>query len=141
MRSEYLRENQLFIRYIRFSKNFAKTLKYTIMDLLSFYLVAPLCRSSLTEVFLGKGVLKICSNFTGEHPCQSVISIKLLCNFIEIIVWHTCSPVNLLHIFRILSPKNTSKGCFCLCKRIISQSMLCFVLKRTFALSLKVLFK
>ena len=33
--------------------------------------------SSHTEVFL-KGVLKICSKFTGEHPYQSVISIKLL---------------------------------------------------------------
>ena len=28
-------------------------------------------------MFLGKGVLKICSKFTGEHPCRSVISIKL----------------------------------------------------------------
>ena len=34
-------------------------------------------RSSLSEVFMGKGVLKICSKFTGEHPCQSTISIKL----------------------------------------------------------------
>ena len=25
-------------------------------------------------MFLGKGVLKICSKFTGEHPCRSVIS-------------------------------------------------------------------
>ena len=25
-------------------------------------------RSSLPEVILGKGVLKICSKFTGEHP-------------------------------------------------------------------------
>ena len=32
------------------------------------------------DVFLGKGVLKICSRFTGEHPCRSVISIKLLWN-------------------------------------------------------------
>ena len=30
------------------------------------------------EVFLEKGVLIICSKFTGEHPWQSVISIKLL---------------------------------------------------------------
>ena len=37
-----------------------------------------LYRSSHPEVFLVKGVLKICSKFTGEHPCQSVISIKLL---------------------------------------------------------------
>ena len=26
-------------------------------------------------MFLGKTVLKICSKFTGEHPCRSVISI------------------------------------------------------------------
>ena len=36
-------------------------------------------RSSPPEVFLGKAVLKICSKFTGEHPCRSAISIKLLC--------------------------------------------------------------
>ena len=34
-------------------------------------------RSSCSEVFLRKGVLKICSKFTGEHPCWSVISTKL----------------------------------------------------------------
>ena len=33
-------------------------------------------KSSRPDVFLGKGVLKICSMFTGEHPCWSVISIK-----------------------------------------------------------------
>ena len=58
-------------------------------------------------MFLGKGVLKICSKFTGEHPCRSAISIKLLCNFIEITLWHGCSPVSLLHIFRTPSLKNT----------------------------------
>ena len=41
-----------------------------------------------------QGVLKICS--------------KLLFNFIEITIWHWCSPVNLLHIFRIPFTKNTS---------------------------------
>ena len=25
------------------------------------------------EVFLGKGVLKLCSKFTGNQPCRSVI--------------------------------------------------------------------
>ena len=34
-------------------------------------------RSSQAEVFLVKGVLKICSRFTGEHSCWSVISITL----------------------------------------------------------------
>ena len=53
-------------------------------------------------MFLKKDVLKICSNFTVEHLCRSVISIKLLCNFIEITLRHRCSPVNLLHIFRNL---------------------------------------
>ena len=47
-----------------------------------------------------KNVLKIRSKYTREHPCRSMISIKLLCNFIEIALWHGCSPVNLLHIFR-----------------------------------------
>ena len=31
-------------------------------------------------------------------------------NFIEVTLWHGCSPVNLLHIFRKPFPKNTSGG-------------------------------
>ena len=64
-------------------------------------------RSSRPEVFLGEGALKICSKFTGEHPCLSAISIKLQSNFTEIAFRHECSPLNLLHIFRIPFPKNT----------------------------------
>ena len=56
---------------------------------------------------LKKSVLKICSKFTGEHPYQSVISIKLLFNFIEIALRHRCSPVNLLHIFKTPFSRNT----------------------------------
>ena len=60
-------------------------------------------------MFLGKGVLQICITFTGEHQCRNnVISIKLLCNFIEITLQHGCSPVSLLHIFRTSFRKNTS---------------------------------
>ena len=45
-------------------------------------------RSSPPEVFLGKGVLKICSKFTGEKTCRSAISIKLAASeFKEI--WET----------------------------------------------------
>ena len=58
-------------------------------------------RSSHPEVFLEKGVLKICNKFTGEQPCRSVISIKLL--------RRGCSCVNLLHIFRTPFLKNTSE--------------------------------
>ena len=57
-----------------------------------------------------KGVLKICSKFTGEKPYRSVISIKLLCNFIEVTLWHGCYPVDLLHIFTTFFHKSTSGG-------------------------------
>ena len=69
-----------------------------------------LFRSSPTEVVLRKDVLKICSKFTTEQPCQSVITIKLFCSFIEITYWQGCSPVNLLHIFKTPFCKNTSVG-------------------------------
>ena len=58
-------------------------------------------RSSHPEVFWEKRVLKICSKFTGEHPCRS-----LICNIIEIALPHGFSPVNLLHIFRTPFPRN-----------------------------------
>ena len=45
-------------------------------------------RSSRLEVFCEKDFLKMCSKFTGEHPRQNLISIKLLCNFIEITLCH-----------------------------------------------------
>ena len=67
-------------------------------------------RSIFPKVFLGKGVLKINSNFTGEHPCWSAVSIKLQSSFIEITLPHGFSPVNLLHILRRPFRKNTSGG-------------------------------
>ena len=59
-------------------------------------------------MFLGKGVLKLCSKFTVQHPYRSVISIKLQSNIIEITLGYEYSPVKLLHIFRTPFPKNTS---------------------------------
>ena len=76
-----------------------------------------------------KGVLNICSKFTGEHPCGSVILIKLLCNFIEIVLRHGCSPVNLLHIFRTPLPKNTSEGA---AFEIANANSTCNTLQHTF---------
>ena len=58
--------------------------------MLVHFIFDKIARSSRPEVFLGKGVLKICSKFTEEHPCRSEISI------------------NLMHIFRTLFPKSTS---------------------------------
>ena len=66
-------------------------------------------KSSPSEVFLGQGVLEKWSKFTGEHPCRSVISVKLQSNLIEIALQHRCSPVNLVHIFRVPFPRNTSE--------------------------------
>ena len=77
-----------------------KTLSHILLNIFCLH------RSSRPEVLLRKGAPKICSKFTGEHPCRSAISIKLLCSFIEIAFWHGCSPVNLLHIFR--TQKNPS---------------------------------
>ena len=73
----------------------------------------PTIRSSRPGVLLRKRVPKICSKFTGKHPCGGAISIKLRSNFIEIALWHGRSPVNLLHIFRTSFPRNTS-GWLCL---------------------------
>ena len=75
-------------------------------------------RSSPPEVLLRKGVLKIWSKFTGELPNRSVVSIKMLCNSIEIALRHGCFPVNLLHIFRTSFYKNTYGGCFCIASHI-----------------------
>ena len=69
-------------------------------------------RSSHPEMFLRKGVLKICSKFTGEHTSRSVISIQLLRDLTEIALRHECSPANLLHIFRTHFSKNTSGRLF-----------------------------
>ena len=69
-----------------------------------------------------KSVLKICIKFIGEHPCRSVISIKLQNNFIEITLRHGCSPVNLLHIFKTHCPKNTPGGLLLNCQRWKSRS-------------------
>ena len=52
---------------------------------------------------LSEAALQTCSykkvfskKFTGEHPCRSASSIKLLCKFIEIAFRHGCSPVYLM---------------------------------------------
>ena len=66
---------------------------------LEYWIILYIFRISLCVMSpLRKGVLKTCSKFT--QPCRSTISIKLLCNFIEIALTHGCSPINLLQIFR-----------------------------------------
>ena len=67
---------------------------YSSKQLLSYFQKQP------SRGVLRKAVLEICWKFTGEHPCGSIISIELHCNFTEIPFRHGCSPVSLLHIFR-----------------------------------------
>ena len=93
------------LNFESFSFLFFLNTQHTVQVLLIFS-----CRSSPSEMFLGKYVLKICSKFTGENPCRCAISIKLLFNFIEVALRHGFSPVNLLHISIKPFPKNTSKG-------------------------------
>ena len=70
-----------------------------------FFLHNPLhnfFRNSFPKVFLGKVVQKICSKFTGEQLCRSVISIKVALQLGVLI--------NLLLIFRTPFYKNTYGG-------------------------------
>ena len=53
---------------------------------------------------------KCIANSLENTQCRNAIPKKLLCNFIEIVLWHGCSPVNLLHKFRTPFLKNTSEG-------------------------------
>ena len=82
----------------------------TFWDAAMFFLKPLTFRSRHPKVFLEKGVLKICSKFTGEHPCRSAISTKLQSNFIEITLQHGRSPVNLQHVFKAPFYKNISGG-------------------------------
>ena len=59
---------------------------------------------------MGKGALKICSKFTGEHSCRSAITIKLERNFIEIILRHEL--LHLLQIFRTPVLESRLEDCF-----------------------------
>ena len=72
---------------------------------LKLSLVTRVDTSSPSEMLLGQGVRKIRSKFTREHPCRSVILIKLQNNSLN-----KFTPVNLLHIFRTPFYKRTAGG-------------------------------
>ena len=56
---------------------------------------SKLDRRNPSEVFLEKGVLKSCCNFTREDLSKCVTSTS-----IKITLLYGCTPVSLLHIFR-----------------------------------------
>ena len=65
-------------------------------------------RSSHLEVFLGKGVLKICSKFTGEYPCRSASLINCTSVYGFSPVYKFAASIFSQHIF-LKTPLN---GCF-----------------------------
>ena len=76
------KKTRAFIRHVHFlitndvfSLDLEQNLVLYFIEWIQHALSQP--ARSLPEVFLGKGVLKICCKFTREHPCQMVISIKL----------------------------------------------------------------
>ena len=91
------------------------TFSFPPMTFWDFFLKAAFSRTQWvllqklpSELFLGKGVLKICSKFTGEHPCHSAILIMQL-------YWNRTSAWVLsckfaAYIFTAPFPKNTSGG-------------------------------
>ena len=73
-----------------------------------------LSRRGYPDMFLGKGVLKTCSKFTGEHQCWSVIWIKLLVRLFckaAVTVWQ----------------KRKSKRCFISVCYVFYPENLCFL--------------
>ena len=59
-------------------------------------------RNSPPEVLLEKGVVKICSKFSGEQPCRSAILIKLQSKFaIQILKFYNPSTFRLLTLLKI----------------------------------------
>ena len=64
------------------------------------------------EGVLSERCSEIWSIFTGEHARSSVVSINLLCNFIEITLGHRCFPVDFLYHIRILLLRTPLDDCF-----------------------------
>ena len=62
------------LRYTRFTRTLYSPAPLGEYSLLYISSCKTWIKSSHPEVFLGKGVLKICSKFKGEHPCQSATS-------------------------------------------------------------------
>ena len=94
---------QIILVHLQSNVSFVFAISFHIFYLKFYQFPSYFYRSSHPEVFLRKDILRICSKFTGETHAE-----KFLCNFIEITLWHGCSPVNLLHIFRTPFPRNTS---------------------------------
>ena len=90
-----------------------------VMALYNGYLLFASNGSNWGNLFFAEAAVQRCSQekafwkyvanlLENTCACRNAISIKLLCNFVEITLRHGCSPVNLLHIFRTTFLRNTS---------------------------------
>ena len=103
--TEYLREtvysfwviNYVLVEWIEYTDNSPHLSKTSLNEkhIIGLYLKADLQRYSenMQQIYR-------------RQSCWRVISLKLLCNFIEISLRYWYSAVNLVHIFRTLSCKN-----------------------------------
>ena len=89
--------------FIIYSKTWLSSYLATAGYLAKNYKVYVVCimQKQPSRSVLGKGALEICIKFTGEHPCRSASSIRLL-----------CSPVSLLYIFRTHFQGTPMDNCF-----------------------------
>ena len=72
-----------YLRYLQFTESYSQLSFWKENSFCSKDFVVTVCNSftiSHPELFLEKVFLKICSKFTGEHPCRSAILIKLQSN-------------------------------------------------------------
>ena len=63
-------------------------------------LIDNILRSSRTEVFCEKGVLKNFTKFTGKHLCQSLFFNKVAGSLLKKRLYHRCFPVNFAKFLR-----------------------------------------
>ena len=71
-------------KFRKLNKNTFFIIQHCLTEARFLCMYGLLLESSRLGVFLGKGALKICNKFIGEHQCKSMISIKLKNNFVEI---------------------------------------------------------
>ena len=94
--------------------------------MVDFFWLDLFCQKQPSRDVLGRRCSEYMLQIYRRTQCRKAISIMLLCNFIENKLWHGCSPVNLLHIFRTPFQQNTSGELLLFCYDMtIVQKLFC----------------
>ena len=91
----FFKEFQFFLTILVIKKLANLSWNILLLPLLFYSTSNQHFRSNPQQAFLEK---RCCENI--QQIYRNVISIELLCNFIEILLRHGCSPVNFLHILQ-----------------------------------------